>query len=146
MAGDGGGVSLRKKIVLVVACLGPLVLAGAGTPEASPRPPVSVRHSADGRVRGVPARFSHPGVVVSGAQLRFVRREVTAGHEPWKSAFAAMSRSRYADPGYTARPAEAVVCESNHGMPACVAEREDAIAAYTPGAVVVRHRQARARP
>ncbi len=127
-------MSVRKKIVIVAALIGPLALLGAGAPTASSRTPMpSLRAAPAAPAPGVgePAGFRHPGVVVSGSQLRNVAREVAAGREPWKSAFAAMSRSRYADPGYTARPAEVVACASNHGMPACVAEREDAIAAYT---------------
>ena len=37
-----------------------------------------------------PARFVHPGVLVSRPQLRFVRAQVRAGRQPWDAAFAAM--------------------------------------------------------
>ncbi|MEU7026295.1 alginate lyase family protein [Streptomyces sp. NPDC046275] len=78
-----------------------------------------------------PEQFRHPGVVVGAAQLAAVREHVAAGQEPWKSAFAEMSASKYAALDYTPHPAEVVACASNAGTDACVDEREDAIAAYT---------------
>ncbi|MCX2184661.1 alginate lyase family protein [Streptomyces sp. SKN60] len=78
-----------------------------------------------------PEHFRHPGVVVGGAQLAAVRKHVAAGREPWKSAFEEMSASKYAALDYTPHPAEVVACASNAGTDACVAERADAIAAYT---------------
>ncbi|MFJ4918724.1 alginate lyase family protein [Streptomyces sp. NPDC088725] len=116
-------MSATKKIILA-ALLSPLVLLAACAP-ASPS------HASDAAKPSGPGRFHHPGVVVSGAQLKTVRQKVAAGQEPWKSAFEAMKRSRYAAPDYTPHPAAVVACASNNGAPACVAEREDAIAAYT---------------
>ncbi|MFC8506643.1 alginate lyase family protein [Streptomyces sp. NPDC057411] len=78
-----------------------------------------------------PERFRHPGVLVGGAQLAAVRAHVAAGREPWKSAYEEMSESKYASLDYTPHPAKVVACASNAGTDACVAEREDAIAAYT---------------
>ncbi|MFE6406604.1 alginate lyase family protein [Streptomyces sp. NPDC057837] len=79
-----------------------------------------------------PAAFVHPGVTVSKGQLDFARSQVTAGAQPWKSAFDQMMASRYADLNRTPKPRAVVECGSysnpNHG---CTDEREDAIAAYT---------------
>lgn len=115
-------MSVAKKIALL-ALTGSLALLGACAP--APATPGAASHFSS------PARFRHPGVVAGGAQLATVRRKVAAGQQPWASAFKAMSASRYAKPGYTAHPAAVVACASNNGAPACVAEREDAIAAYT---------------
>ncbi|MDX3357171.1 alginate lyase family protein [Streptomyces sp. ME01-24h] len=79
-----------------------------------------------------PAAFSHPGVLVSRAQLDFVRGKVQAGAQPWKGAFDQMMASPYASQSRTPKPRAVVECGSysnpNHG---CTDEREDAIAAYT---------------
>ncbi|MEV4598340.1 alginate lyase family protein [Amycolatopsis sp. NPDC049253] len=79
-----------------------------------------------------PATFTHPGVLVSRPQLDFVRAEVNAGAQPWKSAFDQMMGSKYASLTRTAKPRAVVECGSysnpNNG---CTDEREDAIAAYT---------------
>ncbi|MGW5469686.1 alginate lyase family protein [Streptomyces chartreusis] len=76
--------------------------------------------------------FKHPGVLVSDAQLDFVRRKVKAGAEPWKSAYNAMLKSKYASLSWTPKPRATVECgpgsNPNHG---CSDEREDALAAYT---------------
>ncbi|MEU4671549.1 alginate lyase family protein [Amycolatopsis sp. NPDC023774] len=79
-----------------------------------------------------PATFTHPGVLVSRPQLDFVRAKVSAGAQPWKSAFDQMMGSKYASLTRTAKPRAVVECGSysnpNNG---CTDEREDAIAAYT---------------
>ncbi|MHB9856669.1 alginate lyase family protein [Streptomyces sp. YIM S03343] len=76
--------------------------------------------------------FKHPGVLVSKPQLAFVKAKVKAGAEPWKSAYNAMLKSRYASLSWTPKPRATVECGSqsnpNHG---CTDEREDALAAYT---------------
>lgn len=76
--------------------------------------------------------FIHPGVLVSRAQLDFVKGRVAAGAEPWTTAYNAMKASRYASQSRTPAPRAIVECGSysnpNYG---CTDEREDAIAAYT---------------
>ncbi|MFJ3668126.1 alginate lyase family protein [Streptomyces sp. NPDC090106] len=81
------------------------------------------------------ASFTHPGVLVSDAQLNAVRENVTAGKEPWLTAYLAMRDSTYGAYKYRAEPYASVDCPGGdhadrpaHG---CVQEREDAIAAYT---------------
>ncbi|MFH8724822.1 alginate lyase family protein [Streptomyces termitum] len=115
---------LRRRAAAVLA---PLLLLGAaacGGPPAPDRGPVPPSGAA-------PAHFRHPGVLVGGAQLSAVRRHVAAGEEPWASAYRAMRTSPYAAPDYVPHPAGTVACASNAGTEACVAEREDALAAYT---------------
>ncbi|MHC0431916.1 alginate lyase family protein [Streptomyces sp. O3] len=102
------------RLALAVALCAPLLTALAPPP---PGPP----------------DFRHPGVLNSRAQLDAVRERVRAGAEPWASAYQAMRRSRYADPGYRARPHKVVACPPYTKPVACTAEREDAIAAYTQG-------------
>nr|BFE88123.1 hypothetical protein GCM10020093_107240 [Planobispora longispora] len=41
-----------------------------------------------------PSVFKHPGVLVSRAQLDFVRAQVRAGAQPWKKAYDAMMAAR----------------------------------------------------
>ncbi|MFJ7159023.1 alginate lyase family protein [Streptomyces sp. NPDC101118] len=75
--------------------------------------------------------FHHPGVVVSRTQLDRARAMVAQGEEPWNSAYEAVLKSPYASLEYVPHPAETVACPFDGGPPACVAERQDAIAAYT---------------
>ncbi|XVU22214.1 alginate lyase family protein [Actinoplanes sp. CA-054009] len=79
-----------------------------------------------------PIAFTHPGVLVSRAQLDFVKGRVAAGAQPWLSAYNQMMASRYASLSRTPAPRATVECGSysnpNNG---CTDEREDAIAAYT---------------
>ncbi|MFC9386565.1 alginate lyase family protein [Streptomyces venezuelae] len=118
----------RRPKTLLAALLGPALLlgtaCGAGTTGAG-----TGTEAAPAAV--APERFRHPGVLVGGAQLAAVRRHVEAGEEPWTSAYEAMGESEYAALDYTPHPARTVACASNAGTDACVAEREDAIAAYT---------------
>jgi hypothetical protein len=92
------------------------------TPTPSPAPPPPALNGG----------FAHPGVLVSRAQLDFVRRQVSAGAEPWRSAFAAMQRDAYAALPWIPAPRATVDCGSgsvpNNG---CTDERRDALAAYT---------------
>jgi hypothetical protein len=76
------------------------------------------------------AAFKHPGVLVSRAQLDFVRANL--GNEPWKSAWGSLRGSSYASLSYTAKPRAVVECgpvsNPDYG---CSDERKDAMAAYT---------------
>jgi hypothetical protein len=79
-----------------------------------------------------PATFTHPGVLVSRAQLDFVRSRVNAGAQPWASAYNQALASSYGSLSRTPRPRAVVECgpysDPNNG---CTEERQDAIAAYT---------------
>ncbi|WP_020579271.1 alginate lyase family protein [Actinopolymorpha alba] len=101
--------------------------------------PLAVLLALIGAVGAVPDRpaaadsgFVHPGVLVSKPQLQFVRAKVQAGAEPWKSAYAQMSSSKFASLSWEPKPREVVECGpySNPNL-GCVEEREDALAAYT---------------
>src|ERR1035441_2704653 len=50
------------------------------------------------------AGFYHPGVLVNRAQLDFIKGNVAAGIEPWKSAFEAAKASDLGALSYTAHP------------------------------------------
>jgi Alginate lyase len=79
-----------------------------------------------------PIAFAHPGVLVSRAQLDFVKGKVNAGAQPWLSAHNQMLASRYASLSRTAKPRATVECGSySNPNLGCTDEREDAIAAYT---------------
>ncbi|WP_163509928.1 alginate lyase family protein [Fodinicola acaciae] len=79
-----------------------------------------------------PAPFTHPGVLVSRAQLDFVRGRVQANAQPWKAAFDQLIASSYASTSRKPKARSVVECgpysNPNNG---CTDEREDAIAAYT---------------
>jgi hypothetical protein len=76
------------------------------------------------------AVFKHPGVLVSRAQLDFVRANLS--NEPWKSAWNALQSHRLAQLSYTAHPRAEVNCgPSSNPDNGCSDEREDAMAAYT---------------
>jgi hypothetical protein len=93
-----------------------LIVAGQSAPAASAAPPT----------------FTHPGVLVSRAQLDFVRAKVDANAQPWRAAYDQMAASRYASLDRVPKPRSVVECgpysDPNIG---CTDEREDAIAAYT---------------
>jgi hypothetical protein len=79
-----------------------------------------------------PPTFTHPGVLVSRAQLDFVAAKVNANAQPWRDAYDQMAASSYASLSRTPRPRAVVECgpysDPNLG---CTEERQDAIAAYT---------------
>ncbi|MGW2565338.1 alginate lyase family protein [Streptomyces sp. NPDC001537] len=78
------------------------------------------------------APFTHPGVLVSQAQLDVVRKNVIAGKQPWLQAFLDMRDSKYGSYKYTAQPTAVVNCPwGGKGAKGCLEERQDAIAAYT---------------
>ncbi|GAA2209600.1 hypothetical protein GCM10009850_050590 [Nonomuraea monospora] len=76
------------------------------------------------------AVFKHPGVLVSRAQLDFVRANL--GNEPWKSAWSSLQKSAQASLSYTAEPRAVVDCgPSSTPDNGCSDERNDSMAAYT---------------
>lgn len=76
--------------------------------------------------------FTHPGILVTRAQLDNVKAKLAANAEPWRSAFAQLTASTFASLSYTAHPRAIVECgpSSNPNL-GCSDERNDAIAAYT---------------
>jgi hypothetical protein len=78
------------------------------------------------------AAFTHPGVLISRAQLDWVKSQVTAKAQPQLNAYNQMLASSYASLSRTPKPRSNVECgpysNPNNG---CTDEREDAIAAYT---------------
>ncbi|MFD0368926.1 alginate lyase family protein [Streptomyces sp. NPDC059071] len=121
-----------RSLVLTVTAAVALIAAptAAAGPAAGPSAPAAGRPAP--AAAEAPAAFTHPGVLVSAAQLDFVRSKVQAGAQPWKSAFDQMMASPYASLTRTPRPREIVECGSssnpNYG---CTDERQDAVAAYT---------------
>lgn len=137
-AGTRSGVAaLVAAVVLVVSAVvlaAPYTSDGRGVSEAvriggSPTPtPAEApsRHSRSG--------FVHPGVLVSKDQLDFVLGKIRAAEEPWRSAWLATQRSRYAQMSWQAKPVASVDC-GFYSRPdtGCTEEAEDAVAAYTHG-------------
>ncbi|WP_107482048.1 alginate lyase family protein [Streptomyces sp. JHA26] len=124
---------MRRRTPLLATATAALVAAGvlaqpaAQHAEAAPGAPAAPETPA-----AAPAAFVHPGVTVSRGQLDFVRAEVDAGAQPWKTAFDRMMASKYADLNRTPKPRAVVECGSySHPNLGCTDEREDAIAAYT---------------
>ena len=77
------------------------------------------------------AAFRHPGVFLDFAQLEFVRFNVAAGLDPWKSAFSNMMNTTFAALDRPATPYVNVECGSNSNPNiGCTAERQDALASY----------------
>ena len=89
-------------------------------------------HAAPIAAPAAAAVFAHPGVLLSRAQLDFVKAKVAARAQPWAAAYDQMMASRYASLSRVPAPRTTVECGSysnpNNG---CTDEREDAIAAYT---------------
>lgn len=89
--------------------------------------------------------FAHPGVSVSKTQLDLIKAKVTAGQEPWKSAYAQLKSQRFASTSYVAHPVDVVKCANGGGRDyiaahperpelaeqGCEAQTEDADAALT---------------
>jgi hypothetical protein len=76
--------------------------------------------------------FQHPGVLVDRGQLDFVKAQLAAGAEPWKSALAAVTASPLASLAYTPHPIAVVQCGSfSNPDIGCTDEKNDAAAAYT---------------
>jgi hypothetical protein len=85
-----------------------------------------------GQATAASATFVHPGVLVSQAQLDFVRSKVDAGAQPWAAAYQQLTASSYASLSRTPKPRAVVECGSfSNPNLGCTDEREDAIAAYT---------------
>ena len=70
--------------------------------------------------------FRHPGALNSLPELNKIRDKITAGEEPWKSAYQQMLASPYARPNYNARPAALVTKGITEAT-----EIRDAVGAYT---------------
>jgi hypothetical protein len=78
--------------------------------------------------------FVHPGVLSTTVQLDFVKQQIAAGQEPWKSALAAAEASTLTQPSYMpTTPPSTILCASKSGGPDmafCQAEQSDSEAAY----------------
>ena len=114
---------MRRRALLAAVTVVAAVLATAGVrfvANAETAPPTTT------------ATFAHPGVLVSRAQLDFLKGKVAAKAQPWLNAYNQMIGSRYASLSRTPKPRATVECGSysnpNNG---CTDERQDAIAAYT---------------
>ncbi|WP_229831250.1 alginate lyase family protein [Actinoplanes ianthinogenes] len=109
--------------VVLAACSGTADAATttAAAPSSAPATPATGSKS-----------FSHPGVLVSQAQLTFVKAKVKGDAQPWKKAYDAMMASPSASLDYTPAPVRVVEC-GPYSKPdiGCGAERRDAFAAYT---------------
>jgi hypothetical protein len=76
--------------------------------------------------------FVHPGVLVTKAQLDFVKAQIASSKEPWLQAYKQTSASSLASLSYTPHPIAVVQCGaySNPDI-GCSDEKNDAAAAYT---------------
>ncbi|MFJ3923093.1 alginate lyase family protein [Streptomyces sp. NPDC090022] len=114
-------------------CAGLAALALGSMPTAAaPAAASAAPASAVAPAAAAPARFTHPGVLNSRAQLDFVRAKVQAGEQPWKAAYDQMLASKYGSLSRTPKPRAVVECGSySNPNIGCSDEREDAIAAYS---------------
>src|SRR5262245_5926220 len=79
-----------------------------------------------------PASFRHPGILVNRAQLDFVKSQVNANVDPWRTAFNAASADSHGSLSYTPHPWQTVECGSGSNPNlGCSDERSDSEAAYT---------------
>ncbi|MET8831288.1 alginate lyase family protein [Streptomyces sp. NPDC004610] len=120
----GGFTAKARGLALALAVLVLLPVTACGTLDPGSRT----------RARALAADqpFTHPGVLVGKAQLDAVRKKVTAGKQPWLSAYLDMRDSRYGSYKYRARPVADVSCPAGGGPgTGCAEERADAVAAYT---------------
>jgi hypothetical protein len=76
--------------------------------------------------------FVHPGILVSGGMLDFVKGKIAAGAQPWKDAFDRASSDGLGKLPYTPHPLATVECGSfSNPDIGCTDEKQDAAAAYT---------------
>jgi hypothetical protein len=77
--------------------------------------------------------FRHPGALLTGEQIAFLKAKIAAGAEPWASAFKNTKSSSMASLSYTAHPHANVICGSASASPdgSCGDEKSDSVAAYT---------------
>jgi hypothetical protein len=76
--------------------------------------------------------FSHPGILVSGPQLVWIKAQIAAGKEPWTSALAAAKSSTFAATSATAAPPPHICCGTvSKPDIGCNQEKTDAETAYT---------------
>jgi len=103
--------------------------AGAvdGRGDGSAVPGRDAGESADAAV----SKLVHPGILNSARELAFIKTQVEAKREPWKSAFDALLRSPYGATSYKARPFRLVECGSyNKPNVGCTPFVEDGAAVY----------------
>jgi hypothetical protein len=112
-AGSGGGA---------IADAGPPVSDAAG-PEVSVAPDAGVRN--DG------GAFLHPGLLSTKFELEFMKQQVAAGREPWKTAFDRLKASSSGSLNYKPSPRAEVACGPS-GQPdnGCSDETRDSEAVY----------------
>lgn len=83
----------------------------------------------------LPAAFKHPGLLHSREELEFTKKKIAAGEEPWKSAFAQMKISPWADRNYKPGKALETIRSGFNGSGAeeggVAAASRDAKTAYT---------------
>ncbi|MBV6701876.1 chitosanase [Kitasatospora aureofaciens] len=112
-----------------VAALLPLAGAPAGASTAGSA--ASITAGSHAAARPSDAAFQHPGVLVGNQQLAFLKGQLDAGAEPWKSAFADLQSSKFASLDWQPQPRATVECgSSSHPNNGCSDERDDAMAAY----------------
>jgi hypothetical protein len=97
--------------------------------------------SSSGSVSFDGGAFVHPGVLVNGAQLAFLKAQIAAGAEPWTNALAVaktklapsyLGSQQYASLTYVAHPVPQICCGSTSSPDVgCRAEQFDVAAAYT---------------
>jgi hypothetical protein len=74
--------------------------------------------------------FKHPGVLISKSQLDFVKNKIS--HEPWKSDYDKMMKTKFASLSFEPKPWEVVECGYySHPDNGCNDEKDSAISAYT---------------
>jgi hypothetical protein len=105
--------------------------AGNGTETSAPDDAGSGGAGGMG-IEGGSGTFRHPGVLVNGAQLNFLKAKIAAGADPWTTAFGRAKRSSFGSLSYTAHPRAIVQCGS-YSIPdlGCSDEQSDVVAAYT---------------
>ncbi|KIY66141.1 chondroitin AC/alginate lyase [Cylindrobasidium torrendii FP15055 ss-10] len=87
--------------------------------------------SNDAVVPRAPSSWVHPGVMIDKDQLNFIKGKVSAGAEPWSSAYSAMLGHELASPTRTPKPTRTVECgPTSTPNKGCTEERQDALAAY----------------
>ncbi len=126
----------RGLITLVVLGLS-LCLPSAAADDSQPPPAAGTENPPLRKVKlpPLPSAFKHPGLLHSREELEFTKNKITAGEEPWKSAFEQMKTSPWADRDYKPKKARETIRSGFNGAGAAgggVADASrDAKTAYT---------------
>ena len=97
--------SPSSTLLLLIFSLTISLTANIGvTQEQSSSPKSSATTKTDSEKHNAPKPFTHPGIAHTSQQLKFVKKKIQSGEEPWNAAWEEMQKSSYADLNWQPQP------------------------------------------